>query len=187
MQIIKASVIEGKKIEQAEVTNAPEGIISVSADGIPYSLEVYYDQDMLKMGILDENYEVVDVVGMAGGARLLPDCPRGIVYIIDDIIIPPSLRAKLLNILNGDPGDGCPQELMLGGPEPPVPTSALLATTNITLEGDAKVTIPIEAKVNAEAVDENGNTQPIESTLSLNVDASLNELGTDSKGGCIQV
>jgi hypothetical protein len=190
LQLIKASLVDGKKLMKEEVATKPEEVLDFqSADGVPYSMKVSVSNDKLQMVLLNEDSAVMDVIDTMGDAKPLDGCPRGLLYLVDDVIVPPSLKARILNLLDG--GDSsCPQELEGGGPpaEPPVPVSTLLADANVTLEANnAKVSVPVTARVNAEAKDEDGNVLPLNSTLTLDVDADLKEIGAAEDGGCIQV
>jgi hypothetical protein len=179
VQIVSAGIVSGQALRSRAFKTArdlpvslPSGRLTlrVTTKGKKLLVEVYDPKNLA---------EAVDTVtattlntGVCKG--------RGVLHLVDDIIVPPSLMAtlqaasvpgKFQECPVGDDADG-------GSKEGDLPTAtAVTAGVDMTLQTPTTTAkTNVEAAVNTTAVDSKGNKVPVDETIILGVDASLEEI-----------
>lgn len=185
LQLVNASVIKGKKVTHASLSGKPQKQSVVGSDGNPYVLELSALKGAIQIGVLDDDNTVSDVIGTVGKATPLRACPRGVLYLVEDMIIPPSLRTRILELLD-QPGSQCSEDV--AGPanlgELLDVASMIAANVNFTLQTPSvRAIIPVTAKVETRATGEDGKTVPLSSSVTIDVEASLTELQQAQSAG----
>jgi hypothetical protein len=179
MQILSAGIVLGSALPAKEFMSAkdlfvklPSGAITlrVAKKGMQLLVEVYDSKN------LDEVVNTVTAKDLS--TRVCNG--RGFLHLVDDVIIPPSIAAKLQAASVAGTSKECPlgDEADGGASGADLPTAAaVVAGTNITLATPSAIAkTNVEAAVNTTAVDSKGNAVPVDETLILGVDASLEEI-----------
>jgi hypothetical protein len=180
LQLINASVIKGKQITHASLATKPQKHSVIGADGNPYALMLRVPKGSIQIDVLDGDNTVSDVITAVGKVVPVKGCPRGSLYLVEDMLIPPSLRARILEHLD-QPGSQCGGDF--GGEGTTLQSEQLnVATTvaagvNLALQTPSvRAIIPVKAKVDTKTTGADGKIVPLSSGVTIEVEASLTEL-----------
>ena len=174
MQLVNASLVPGHKLRVDKLTASPRQY----QGALPgHALELSKGQGGgVQIGVVDPKGELSDVIAEARPAPPLRSCSRGALFLSDDLVVPPALRARVLQALNGE--GGCPDDLGSDDEGPDGTEDATVLATSAELEAPSTTaSVPVSARVRATATDEDGNVTPLDTDVTLDVQAGLEEIG----------
>lgn len=195
VQIMDAAIVPGAA--GSDAFDTPVQYTFRTGEG-PMTLRVAMPDDFLVVETIDPAMPdaVADVALGAPAGLDTPVCGgRGMVHMVDDVIMPPSLVSEVQDAAEGAATGECPLAAQAAEAEPAagdaedaddyVPLEEALVTgVDIDLESpSATASNQVEATLLATATDADGGTIDIDETIILGVDAELTETEGGGKGG----
>lgn len=191
VQIVSAGIVPGFS-NAASFRDSRD--LSVPLPSGDITLRVAKQKKQLLIEVLDPKSGDEDAVAVLTATDLNTRAcgGRAIVHLVDDIIVPPALVAAVQAASEDPSGAACPvgddDDGGSGGGEEDVETdAALLSGVDVSLETpNTSASSTVSAQVDTTAVDADGNAVPVQETLILGVDTSLEEIAAEGKNS-IQV